>query len=458
MSARLTAALLAAALLAASPARADGPSESSPENPPENPPAREVPDYDGRPEPDADPADAALWVPRILTGPLYLISEYLLRAPLGFVVTELERSRVFEFLFDVFVFGPDRNIGVLPTAFFDFGLAPSAGVFMFWNGFLADQNQLTLHAATGGLEFLMLTVRDRWRPSEETTVAARFQLLTRPDQQLGRIESPLPAAQRPTARYGVEQIEGGIDVSWRPWGRNLIGASAGYRGVAFLDRRWREEDRTVREIYGPDALPDAYATGFSSLDLGVRFVIDSRPESELSQGGVRVEGHAIEHIGFGGVPDSSWVSWGASAAAATDVLGRGRVFGLTATVRGVSPVGEAIVPFVDLPELGGVDGPLPGFQPGLVRGRSLAALVFHYTWPLHAFLDSVLHYGLGNVFGDTFTDFDVELARMSFGLSIAPRFEGTHLFELGLAFGTRPFRDGANIESVRFVVGARNGL
>ncbi|MGE0788615.1 MAG: hypothetical protein AB7S26_23290 [Sandaracinaceae bacterium] len=418
---------------------------------------REVPDYDGRPDPGPSPEESLLWIPRILTSPLYVISEYLIRAPLGWLTTELERSRAFEFLFDVFVFGPDRSIGVFPTAFFDFGLAPSAGLYAFWDGFLFDQNHARLHAATGGEDWLTLTVTDTWRPEDDVGLTLRLALLKRPDQQLGVIENPLPEDRPPLTRYGIETVEAGARFEWRPWSRNVIGWGAKYRGVGFIDERY-DENPSIGEVYGPDQRPGLFDSGFSSVDLDLHIVVDSRPTTDLLTGGVRAVGDVVLHVSPSGPRLATWINWSLELGLATDVLGSGRVLSVTAAVQGVSPAGEAVVPFIDLPELGGVNGPLPGFQFGYVRGRSIAAVRLGYEWPLFALLDGTLHWGVGNVFGDTFTDFDVELLRMSFGVSLAPRWGGDHLFEMGLAFGTAPFRDGAGIESVRFFVGARNGL
>jgi hypothetical protein len=44
---------------------------------------REVPDYDGRGNEDAHPDSWALWIPRVVLSPLYVISEYVLRRPIG---------------------------------------------------------------------------------------------------------------------------------------------------------------------------------------------------------------------------------------------------------------------------------------------------------------------------------------------------------------------------------------
>lgn len=438
-------------------AAASSPAAVHADDPPPNPPRREVPDYDGRPDPGLDPVEGLLWVPRILTSPLYVVSEYVIRVPLAALITAMEESEAFEILLDIFMFGPDRTIGILPTAFFDFGLSPSVGLYAFWDHFLAEQNDISLHAATWGFDWLTLSVRDTWTPTEDTRLRFRFRLGTRPDQQLWGIG--YDATQRERARYGIEQVEGGTDFAFLPAGDNEIRLGATYRGFAFLDDGW-DGDPSIGQAFGPDELPGAFDTGFSALDLEVAFVVDTRRGNELSQGGVRGTAGAIEHVGLDGVqPGSSWLSWYGSIWVGTDALGRGRVFSLRAELRGVNAVGDAVIPFLDLPELGGSSGPMPGFQPGMIRGQSLVAAVLGYTWPIYALLDARLHFGVGNAFGDTFEDFDFERLRMSFGMSLAPRHAGAHLFEMGVGLGTETFEHGpGEIVSVRFFVGARDEL
>ena len=57
-------------------------------------PKRALPDYSGLgPEPTSA-GDIALWPLRILLSPLYFTSEYLIRRPLGAIVTAAERGHV----------------------------------------------------------------------------------------------------------------------------------------------------------------------------------------------------------------------------------------------------------------------------------------------------------------------------------------------------------------------------
>ena len=50
-------------------------------------PKRAVPDYSGRGEEPTTAGDVALWIPRVILSPLYFVSEYIIRRPLGWLIT-----------------------------------------------------------------------------------------------------------------------------------------------------------------------------------------------------------------------------------------------------------------------------------------------------------------------------------------------------------------------------------
>ena len=80
---------------------------------------RALPDYDGRGEEPADFGDGALWVPRVLAFPFYVISEYVLRRPMSWLVVTAERDDWPAAIMDFFTFGEDQKVGLIPTAFID---------------------------------------------------------------------------------------------------------------------------------------------------------------------------------------------------------------------------------------------------------------------------------------------------------------------------------------------------
>ncbi len=438
---------------------------------------REIPNYDGRPAVGDDAIDVLLWIPRVITSPLYVVSEYLIRRPVGWLITALEQSDAVRYLLGLFTFGGRQDLVVVPTAFFDFGFAPSVGLFAAWNQFLHDDNRASLHVATGGGDYLTLSFADTVRLPDRMQLRVRLSALKRPDQQVGGIG--FDATQAQNARFGVEQIEGGVRFGLRPWPGIEFDYWVDYRSVGYVDEPWSGEP-SVGQL---GLTLSAFDSGYSSIVVGTRMVFDSRaacaqseqtsgwdtasemvspsdelPDGscELSTGGVRLALEASEHFGFGGLPSSQWLRLGGEVAAATDFLGRGRVFVLRGRTQAVTPVaGARVVPFTELASLSDA---MRGFQPGMAYGSSLAAVTLEYLWPIFAFLDGSLHATIGNVFGDGFEGFDFERLRLSFGVLVAPRVGGDHFFELGLAFGTETFARGSEIASVRFVVGGRNGL
>src|ERR1700721_2142495 len=93
---RTTAAFAVALAMAPVLARADEPSPptSPPAVAPSPPPSakRVMPDYDGRGPPPTTAGEVALWGPRVLLSPLYFVSEWLVRRPLGATISAAERA------------------------------------------------------------------------------------------------------------------------------------------------------------------------------------------------------------------------------------------------------------------------------------------------------------------------------------------------------------------------------
>src|SRR5450755_2979389 len=73
---------------------------------------RKLPDYGNRGDPSTTVGDVAIWVPRILLSPVYLVTEYGIRWPLGHAIAAAERANVPQTLYDFFFFGPDHRAGV----------------------------------------------------------------------------------------------------------------------------------------------------------------------------------------------------------------------------------------------------------------------------------------------------------------------------------------------------------
>jgi hypothetical protein len=183
---------------------------------------RKLPDYDGRGKEPVTAGDVLLWVPRILLAPPYLVSEYVIRRPLGAAIAGAERAGWPGALYDFFAFGPDHKAGFAPTAFVDFGFRPSVGLFFFWDDVLARGNDMRLQVGYGGEDWLAASFTDRIHyacdPADVITIGGSA--LRRPDYAFYGIGMDSGSSR---ARYGSDRFEGRVSVDKR-WWRSTIQA------------------------------------------------------------------------------------------------------------------------------------------------------------------------------------------------------------------------------------------
>jgi len=66
---------------------------------------RKLPNYDGRAEAPATAGEVVLWIPRVVFFPIYLVTEYLLRAPIGLLASSAEKSNWPAAVISFFTFG-----------------------------------------------------------------------------------------------------------------------------------------------------------------------------------------------------------------------------------------------------------------------------------------------------------------------------------------------------------------
>jgi hypothetical protein len=424
---------------------------------------RPVPDLDGRPEREPDATEQLLWIPRVLFSPLYFVSELVIRRPLGALATAIEREEIVQHVIDFLTFGPDKNIGVIPTVFYEFGLSPSVGLYAFWNQFLARSNRISAHAATWGPRWLSFTASDQLELTSASKLTARVHLERRPDQIFTGIgyDSTGRADESPAerSRYTVEEVDASLAARIAFFRRSEIGYAFGYRSRGFLDRGW-DDEASIGTFVGQlgDPLPPGFESGYESFRLRIHGALDTRPLTPLPVGGARLAGYVEQHVGFGGLPDSRWIRAAGEALLSVELFEQ-RVFGVTGAVAAIIPTSSgAIVPFAELIDPGNL-GPLSGFQQGVLRGHTAAALTFHYTWNVWPFVNGELRWTVGNVFGPDFEDFQLDRLRMSFALGIVPGMPGgEQLFDLSVSVGTETFERHAEINNVRFTFGTRSWL
>ncbi len=423
------------------------------------------------------PATFSIWVPRVIFSPLYLVSEFVIRRPLGWLVSTAEEEEIPQKLIDLFTFGPDNNIGIIPTGLIDFGFRPSVGVYFFWNDFLVRNNKLRARAATGGTDWFLLNLADRVSLDRHHEIGVRAEFSSRPDWSFHGLG---PESREEEARYKATQLDVGFRYDAKLWRSSGLASWVGVRDVKFDATRGAFDDPTVADeiARGRYTAPPGLDDGYTVLKSGVEAALDTRPERNLEDApmasdfvpapgsGVRLQLRGEQGSGLREIQpvvataprNYHWLKYGATLGGFVDLTGDQRLIGLSLIADFADPLEEnGTIPFTEQVTLGGAR-PMRGFLEGRLVDRSSAVAQLSYEWPIWVWLDGAMHYSVGNVFGEHLDGLEAKRLRQSFGMGIRAAGSRDHAFEMLLAFGTDTFERGGEIESVRFVLGATSGF
>ena len=416
---------------------------------------RAQPDYDGRGS-HTTLGDVLLWIPRVLVSPLYLLTEYGIRRPLGAGISAAEEANLPKILYDFFAFGPDHKSGILPTVLVDFGFRPSVGFLSFWNDVGGTGQDLQLHGSTFGTDWLAGALIDRIHLDATPTDVLTLQVsvVDRPDKAFFGMGPR--SLQDNLSRYGLTTVDGGVAIDWNFHRTSTLHAAIGDTSYNF-HRGQLGEDPTVddslnRGLFGPPAGWDhGYSEIYSRLALG----LDSRQRSGT---GVRLDLNGEYDSDVSHHPGQGWVKYGGTAGALFDLTGHKRILSFSATALFADPLGSGVViPFLDQVTLGGF-GPMKGLYPGRLYDRSAAVGEVAYHWPLWILVDGTIRGEIGNVFGDHLAGFDANLLRLSGSVGIQSVGLPGNTLELLFGVGTETFEHGTQVDSFRLYVGGTNGF
>ena len=416
---------------------------------------RAVPDYDGRDE-GTSAGDVLIWVPRIVLSPLWLISEYVVRKPIGFLIAGAEQAHLPETLFALFTFGPDNNAGIFPIAFIDFGFDPSVGLYFFWDDAFVDGHDLRLRVSTWGDDWLAASTSSRWHVGHGRQLALEASAIKRPDYVFYGIGPSTRDAD--VSRYGSTRFDlhGRFDIGL--WRASRFAVSFGARSASFHRGNYGD-NRTLGEAVaeGLYPTPDGYEAGYTALYERMEVAVDSREGAPAPGSGVRIEANA-EHEGeLRGSAGNSFVRWGGGIGGFYDLDDRRRVASVSVTAEFADPLTDRAIPFTELATVGG-EGSMRGFVPGRLRGRSAAVASLHYRWPIWVLLDGSIQLSVGNVFGEHLDGFEPDLLRFSGAIGVESVGSPDSSLELLFGVGSETFADGAQIETIRFAVGTNHGF
>lgn len=418
---------------------------------------RDPQDYGGLKE-GTDAGDVALWVPRVALFPLWLVSEFLIRRPIGGLVKTAEKEQWPQEVIDFFTFGDRRQVTIYPSALLDFGLLPSVGFNAEWKYFLAEQNDIRLHFGTWGPEWIVVRAVDQYEFGKGESVSLDASFTRRQDNPFYGMGPRAPATDR--NRFDSTTVDAAVQYDRRFWRSSQFTSRGGFRYLDFGTGTCCGQ-RSLQDAVadGTRPPPPGYENGYLAGYQRVQFAIDSRRPRPADGSGIRVEGHAegtYAPEGNAGVERRAWVKYGGSVGAAYDFTGHDRVLALQVAAELADPLAGTI-PFTDQVLLGG-DGMMRGYLRNRLIDRSAAVATLQYTWPVWVYLDGVVTVDVGNVFGTRFDQFDLGLSRISSGIGVRSNGRRDSGFEFLVAGGTDPLDEGFSISSFRLVLGSHHGF
>jgi len=416
-------------------------------------PKREVPDYDGRGNPDAEGGSWPLWIPRVVLSPLYVVNEFVLRRPLGALVRHAERERWADTVVNLFTFGKGGRNVMFPTALFDFGLLPSVGFYYAGVDVFATGNTMSFHAATWGPKWVNVTMADRYTIDPEDSVQARFELKRSVDNLFFGIGPDITSDGR--SRYGLGRVEGSLRYRRGVPSHSHVDVEAGVHRFNFIEGNCCDDpslDQRLsrREVERPPGYRETYSSAFAKLETTFE---TRRPRPEPGGG---LFAHAMVQPSFDLENARSWIAYGGSAGAAVDLTGHRRTLRFQLGFDFVDSMSGDTIPFIEYPMLGGVG--MPGFLPGWMTDRSTAVAQLGYSWPIWLGLDAQTRLSIGNAFGEHLDGFAARRLRLSGDVGFSTSSGYDQGFEVLVGVGTETFEQGAGITSVRVTLGSRRGF
>jgi len=418
-------------------------------------PKRERQDYRA-PKEKTSAGEVLLWVPRVLLFPVWLVSEYVLRRPIGALVQAAENEQWPAEIVAFFTFGDRDQIGLFPSAFFDFGLKPSVGFNLGWKYFLAEPNTLRVHFGTWGPDWIAAKVVDSYALDDRETLSFEASLMRRKDLPFHGMGPQSPSS--PRFRYQTTVVQAAPSYELRYWRSSRFESRAGFRAVYFGDGGCCG-DRSVQSAIADGSLPapPGFGQDYAAAFQGLTLTLDSRRPRPENGSGVRIEarGEAVFAPASSSASRRSWLSYGATAGAAAD-LWAARTVAISVSADLTDPL-KGTIPFTDQVTLGG-ERPMRGYLRDRLIDRSAVVGSLQYTWPVWVFLDGVAQADVGNVFGPHFDGFDPGLLRLSTGIGIRSNGQRDSGFELLVAGATDPFESGFRYSSFRFAIGSHHGF
>ena len=414
-----------------------------------------MPDYRGQEPPPPTAGEVLIWVPRVILIPVYLVTEYVIRVPVGAFSTAAEKGDWGPAVFNFFAFGPDHKGGIFPTFFLNFGFRPSIGLHFFWDDTFVARNKVTADLAWGGSNWITIGLGDRYRFTKESSIALEGHWNRRPDNLYFGIGSLTPDTFK--SRYGTDVVGGSLSYLYAA---KQARVETGARLTRTVFREYSccsDPTLTQRVERGELPPPPGYQENTTAAELFIRASLDTR-SPDINRSGVRVGVAAAPSVDTTRGFDRSWIRYGAGVEGSWDVTGKGRVLSLGVLAEFADPLGSEPVPFWQLVTVGGAE-PFVGFLRGRLRDRSALGAQLSWRWPVFAYLDGVAGVSFGNVFDAHLRNFRWDALRLSAELGVRTvAILGASNFQFVVGIGTEPFSQGLRLTSFSLAFGVTYAL
>jgi hypothetical protein len=253
-------------------------------------------------------------------------------------------------------------------------------------------------------------------------------------------------------------VDCGATYEWRFWRASHVQTGVGIRVANVYDGHFASDPSLRAEAAtGAFSLPAGFGRGYTGAYSRTLLVIDTRRPMTVQGSGLRADLQIEQGSDVRQSPASGWIRYGASAGGYLDLNQRGRVLGLAVTTLFADPLGDRPVPFTELASFGG-DGPMRGYYPGRLVGRSAAAASTHYVWPIGPWLGGTIEAAVGNVFEDHLRGFRTGRLRFSGDIGISTLGRTDYPVELIFGVGSETFEHGGTIDSYRFSLSVNHGF
>jgi hypothetical protein len=401
--------------------------------------------YDGR-APDPSAGEGALWVPRVLLFPVRAL--FLAFEPPAQYATELEqRHHLYLHVRDLST-SRDGLIGVRPEVQYSLDFRPSFGLRFFDDrafGYETTVNAL----AMGGPGTARGEIWARPTPfSWPVQVAFGSVYDRRNDRLFAGIDNTVPVqyGQLGPSRYQSDNLDVDATVGFRLAAPLTLSVAGAFGWKRFGNGYALSGDPPIEDVYcvrgsngdcfrgtiNPLLVP-GFIEGTRFFRGSAALTLDLRDSPSHSTVGFLLTAAADYSHGIGSDTSSYFRLYGA-ATLPINLWAHRNVLLFRFSTEAAAAVGDAIIPFSELPTLGGSDD-LRGFRYQLFHGHTSILATAEYRFPIWMWMDAAVFVDYGGVFQQWYGG--IGASRMQPDLGAALRLFGRDRFylRLQLAYG-----------------------